>query len=43
MGELILLRTLFPGLDSMDQLAKIFEILGTPDEPTLKQTCAEGL
>lgn len=43
MGELILLQTLFRGLDSMDQLTKIFELLGTPDEATLRRTCAEGL
>ncbi len=43
MAELILLRTLFRGADSFDQLKKILEILGTPDITTLREICTEGL
>ena len=43
MGELILLRTLFPGSDARNQITKIFELLGTPDRTTLEEMCAAGL
>jgi mitogen-activated protein kinase 7 len=42
MGELILLRTVFRGLDYIDQLNKIFDILGTPDLATLSEICTTG-
>lgn len=43
MGELILLRTLFPGSDAMDQIKKILELVGTPDKAILEEICATGL
>jgi mitogen-activated protein kinase 7 len=43
MAELILLRPVFPGKDHIDQLNKIFEILGTPDTATLNEICTAGL
>ncbi len=43
MAELILLRTLFRGVDSFDQLKKILEILDTPDITTLREICTTGL
>jgi serine/threonine protein kinase len=39
MAELILLRPIFRGLDHIDQLNKIFNILGTPDLTTLNEIC----
>jgi hypothetical protein len=43
MAQLILLRPVFPGKDHIDQLNKIFEILGTPDTATLNEICTAGL
>jgi hypothetical protein len=43
MAELILLRPLFRGTDHIDQLNKIFEIIGTPDLDTLNAVCTPGL
>ncbi len=43
MAELILLRTVFRGSDHIDQLNKIFDILGTPDPATLNEICSAGL
>ncbi len=44
MGEVIRLHPLFPGKkDNLDQLTKIFEVIGTPDSTMLGQTCAPGL
>jgi hypothetical protein len=42
MAELILLRTVFRGSDHIDQLNKIFNILGTPDLTTLNEICTTG-
>ncbi|CAF3726201.1 unnamed protein product [Rotaria sordida] len=39
MAELILLKPLFPGKDTIDQLNKIFDIIGTPDSKTLQEIC----
>ncbi|CAF1215724.1 unnamed protein product [Adineta steineri] len=39
MAELILLRPIFRGTDSIDQLNKIFDIIGIPDLATLNETC----
>jgi len=43
MAELILLRPLFRGSDHIDQLNKIFDIIGTPDLATLDDICTLGL
>jgi hypothetical protein len=43
MAELIRLEPLFMGNGSIDQLKKIFEIIGTPDLATLKKMCTSGL
>ena len=43
MAEMILLRPIFPGSDHVDQLNKIFDILGTPDPETLNEICPPGL
>ena len=43
MAELILLRPVFCGSGPLDQLNKIFDILGTPDLATLNEICAPGL
>jgi serine/threonine protein kinase len=43
MGELILLGPLFRGKDHIDQLNKIFDIIGTPDLDTLNAVCTPGL
>jgi serine/threonine protein kinase len=43
MAELILLRPLFRGNDLVDQLIKIFDIIGTPDLDTLNAVCTPGL
>ena len=43
MGELILLRPLFPGADHVDQLNRIFDIIGTPDLAILNDICTPGL
>jgi p38 MAP kinase len=43
MAELILRRTLFPGNDHIDQLNKIFNIVGSPDLATLNEICTPGL
>jgi hypothetical protein len=43
MAELILLRPLFRGSDHIDQLNKIFDIIGTPDLETLDDVCTSGL
>ena len=43
MGELILRRTLFPGTDDVNQLNRIFDILGTPDLDELREICPPGL
>ena len=42
MAELILLRPLFRGTDHIDQLNKIFDIIGTPDLTTLDEICTPG-
>lgn len=39
MAELILLKPLFAGTDHIDQLTKIFDIVGTPDLATLDDVC----
>ncbi|CAF0754942.1 unnamed protein product [Rotaria sordida] len=39
MAELILLKPLFPGETTYNQLNKIFDIIGTPDSKTLQETC----
>ncbi|CAF3858956.1 unnamed protein product, partial [Adineta steineri] len=39
MAELILLKPLFAGTDHIDQLTKIFDIVGTPDLGTLDEVC----
>jgi hypothetical protein len=43
MAELILLRPIFRGNGHIDQLDKIFEIIGTPDLTTLNEICTPGL
>jgi len=43
MAELILLRPIFRGRDHIDQLNKIFDVLGTPDLATLNEICTPGL
>ncbi|CAF3402406.1 unnamed protein product [Rotaria sp. Silwood2] len=39
MAELILLRPIFRGTSYIDQLDKIFDIIGTPDLAILNDTC----
>jgi hypothetical protein len=39
MAELIILKPLFAGTDHIDQLTKIFDIVGTPDLATLDEVC----
>ncbi|CAF4765913.1 unnamed protein product, partial [Rotaria sp. Silwood2] len=39
MAELILLKPLFAGTDHIDQLTKIFDVVGTPDLATLDEVC----
>ncbi|CAF1209575.1 unnamed protein product, partial [Adineta ricciae] len=39
MAELILLKPLFAGTDHIDQLSKIFDIVGTPQLGTLDEIC----
>jgi p38 MAP kinase len=39
MAELILLKPLFAGTDHIDQLSKIFDIVGIPDLATLNEVC----
>jgi len=39
MAELITLKPLFAGADHIDQLTKIFDIVGTPDMHTLDEVC----
>ncbi|KAI8920501.1 kinase-like domain-containing protein [Entophlyctis helioformis] len=39
-GEMLTGRVLFKGSDYIDQLQKIFEILGTPQDPALTQLCS---
>ncbi|KAL5531716.1 hypothetical protein ACEPAG_4593 [Sanghuangporus baumii] len=41
LAELILGRPLFKGKDYVDQLNKILDVLGTPDEPILKRIGSE--
>ena len=43
MAELILLKPIFPGVDHIDQLHQIVEVLGTPDLPALQDICTPGL
>jgi mitogen-activated protein kinase 7 len=43
MAELILLQPVFRGSDYIDQLNKIFDILGTPDTAILNEICIPGL
>jgi mitogen-activated protein kinase 7 len=33
-------KVLFKGGDYIDQLSKIFDVLGTPQDPTLTQLCS---
>ncbi len=42
MAELILLEPVFRGSDYIDQLNKIFNILGTPNLATLNEICTTG-
>jgi mitogen-activated protein kinase 7 len=42
MAELILLRAAFRGTDNCDQLNRILEILGTPDQATLNEICNQS-
>ena len=42
MAELILLRPLLRGSDNLDQLNRIFELLGTPDIATLHEIYTPG-
>lgn len=42
MAELILLKALFPGKDHLDQLNKIFDIIGTPKLDELHEICTAG-
>jgi p38 MAP kinase len=39
MAELIILKPLFAGTDHIDQLTKIFDVVGTPDLATLDEVC----
>ncbi|KAJ3305960.1 Mitogen-activated protein kinase [Kappamyces sp. JEL0829] len=39
-GEMLIGKVLFKGGDYIDQLSKIFEVLGTPQDPTLTQLCS---
>ncbi|KAI8899554.1 kinase-like domain-containing protein [Globomyces pollinis-pini] len=39
-GEMLTGHILFRGNDYIDQLSKIFEVLGTPQDPTLTQLCS---
>lgn len=39
MAELILLKPLFAGTDHIDQLTKIFDVVGTPAAATLDDVC----
>jgi serine/threonine protein kinase len=39
MAELILLKPLFAGTDHIDQLTKIFDVVGTPLQKTLDEVC----
>ncbi|CAF1215742.1 unnamed protein product [Adineta steineri] len=43
MAELILLRPIFRGTDHVDQLNKIFDLIGTPNLATLNETCTPEL
>jgi hypothetical protein len=43
MAELILRRPVFRGSDSVDQLNRIFDIIGTPNLATLNEICTSGL
>jgi hypothetical protein len=43
MAELILLHPLFRGTDHIDQLNKIFDIIGTPDIATITGICEPGM
>ena len=43
MAELILLRPVFAGDDVVDQLNKIFNVIGTPDLATLNDICKPGV
>ncbi len=43
MAELIVLRAIFRGTDDVDQLNRIFDIIGTPDPATLNEICTTGL
>ncbi|CAF5229922.1 unnamed protein product, partial [Rotaria magnacalcarata] len=42
MAELILHKPLFPGNDVIEQLNKIIDLLGTPNETTLNEICSIG-
>jgi mitogen-activated protein kinase 7 len=39
-GEMLIGKVLFKGGDYIDQLSKIFDVLGTPQDPTLTQLCS---
>ena len=43
MGELILIKPLFPGNGYIDQLNRIFNLVGVPDSKTFADTCSPGL
>jgi len=43
MAELIRLRPVFPGSDHIDQLNKIFAVIGTPNLATLHEICTPGM
>ncbi len=43
MGEVIVLRPLFPGNDLTDQLNRIFRKIGTPNQEIVDEICTSGL
>jgi serine/threonine protein kinase len=43
MAQLILLQPIFRGSDRVNQLEKIFDIIGTPDLAILNEICTPGL
>jgi hypothetical protein len=43
MAQLIRLEAIFRGNDHIDQLNKIFDIIGTPNQDTVAEICAPGL
>ena len=43
MADMILLKTTFPGTDHLNQLDRIFDIVGTPNVDEMLQLCPLGL